>query len=356
MIALSLATAAGGCTSGGEPPPASDAGSGPDATTRADAGADGATSPDAADASPRDSACDPMYVDGEADGSGCDYFERLACNLPPGTPTEGCAVYEGLCAEVCGQTLAYPCAVVECVDGVVANAGPITIECTTGKLGCADGGRRPERLRPATPRAPAGTLGAWLAHLAWLEAASVFAFSRLEEELCSMHAPEALVRRARSAARDEVRHARVVARLAARYGGAKGRVRVRGSRQRARSRSRLAFARENAIEGCVREAFGALVATWQARRAPDPEIASAMQRIAADEARHAALAWAIARWVEPRLSAGERREVALARRGALAALRCEALTMPASFARQAGLPFGAEGAALVDELASVLLA
>ena len=44
---------------------------------------------------------------------------------------------------------------------------------------------------------------------------------------------------------------------------------------------------ENAVEGCVRETFGALIASWQAEHARDPGIKRLMRSIARDETRHA---------------------------------------------------------------------
>ncbi|MDC3954772.1 hypothetical protein [Polyangium jinanense] len=76
------------------------------------------------------------------------------------------------------------------------------------------------------------------------------------------------------------------------------------------------MARENAVEGCVREAYGALIATFQAAHARDPKVRRAMQVIAADETRHAALAWRIASWVESKLDEKARRALAAARRKA----------------------------------------
>jgi len=64
---------------------------------------------------------------------------------------------------------------------------------------------------------------------------------------------------------------------------------------------------EIAVEGCVRETFGALEATFQAKNANDPQIRRVMRRIAEDETRHAALAWRVAAWIEPRLSDRQRR-------------------------------------------------
>jgi hypothetical protein len=191
--------------------------------------------------------------------------------------------------------------------------------------------------------------GAWLADVARLEAASVVSFRRLARELGEMGAPRALVKAAERSARDEVRHARVTARLARRRGAAPSRVRV--ARVGA-GRSLEAFATENAVEGCVREAFGAFVALHQASRARDPRVASAMKRIAADETRHAALAWSIAAWLAPRLDDSARARVDDARRRALASLRCEIAATPAPLARELGLPHGPAGAALVDAFAA----
>ena len=65
-------------------------------------------------------------------------------------------------------------------------------------------------------------------------------------------------------------------------------------------RSLFALACDNAVEGCVREAFGALEALWQSHTARDPALRRAMAEIAEDEARHAELAWDIVGWVASR--------------------------------------------------------
>jgi hypothetical protein len=115
-----------------------------------------------------------------------------------------------------------------------------------------------------------------------------------------------------------------------------------------------AFAIENAVEGCVRECYGALIATHQAARARDVEVARASARIARDETRHAALAWRIARWVAPQLDRAARARVARAARGAVAALRCEAAAIPTDLATELGLPAGDEARVLVDAFAAAL--
>jgi hypothetical protein len=197
------------------------------------------------------------------------------------------------------------------------------------------------------PSAGSGA-GAILAEMAGLEAASVVAFRRFAIELASFGAPRALVRSAERAAHDEVRHARVVGRLARRRGAKRGRLEV----ARAEPRSLEAFAIENAVEGCVRECFGALVATHQAANARDPEVRRALSAIAEDETRHAALAWEVARWVTPRLRPSERARVARAMRGAFEALACEARSTPGDAGRELGLPEANHARALVEAFAA----
>jgi hypothetical protein len=365
LVAASVAVAplaGAGCSSGDDSSSAKDAAAqaNADATMGGSPGVDAAGDATIAPASdggdegnaPHDAACDPVYVDGASDGA-CDYFESLACNLPPGTLTEGCAIELVTCAQICGQTAAYPCQVSECVESGVIPSGPVTVECQTGMAGCADAGRRPSGLVEATAPTSDGSVGAWLATLAWSEGASVHAFRALREELEGLGAPASLARAAQRAERDEVRHARLASRLARRRGAAPCRVRVA---PRARPRSLESFARENAVEGCVREAFAALVAAWQAHHAPDTEIAAAMNSIAEDELRHGALAWAVASWAEGRLDPAANGRVRASLRGAVRALRCEVRAIPPALARAAGLPHGAAGASLVDAFASALLA
>jgi phosphoribosylcarboxyaminoimidazole (NCAIR) mutase len=196
-------------------------------------------------------------------------------------------------------------------------------------------------------RAP-NPIGALFAEAARLEAASIPAFRLLARELSAHRAPAALVRAARSAARDEVRHARATAALARRYRAAPARPTL-GNPPRRRSLEAIAI--ENAVEGCVRETYGALVALWQARRAKDPVVAAAMAPIAADETRHAELAWRVAAWAAPRLSRASRRRVDAARARAFADLRAEATRpVPAAQVALAGLPSAETAARLLEAL------
>ncbi len=345
----SLSVGAAGCST-------ADAGGGSDGSAGArdatvDVDANGA-SIDAGviDDSASNAACNPVFLDHADDGNGCDYFESLACGLPPDSSSLDCNLILTECASLCNSQFGYPCLVLGCLDGGAIPSGALTLECSTGKVSCPDGGRRPAGLVEATATDRAHADGAWLAELAWLESASVHAFRRLACELASLGAPRALVRSATRASFDETRHARVVTRLARRRGAPPPPAHVK----RARARSLASFALENAVEGCIRESYGALVATWQATHAPAPDVAHAMTRIARDETRHAALAWSIARWLRPRLDVATRAHVASAMRGALAALRCDVRATPAATALALGLPYGEAGATLVDRFAAAL--
>lgn len=206
-------------------------------------------------------------------------------------------------------------------------------------------GRRPEGLA-STPRGDE-SLGAFFARMAHLEAAAVPAFERLVSELTAHGAPRALIAAAKRAARDEVRHARAVAKLARRFGGVVPPVVV----EELPIRSLEEIARENATEGCVRETFGALVATYQARAARDEQIAKVMRGIARDETRHAQLSWDVAAWALSQLDGGARARIDVAVANAVAELRRDLITPACREAIElAGFPDRERALAMLDRL------
>jgi hypothetical protein len=350
------ALAAPACSNTGATQAGSGDAGGDDSTTRTDAADDRASS-DVEDVSPWPRGCappPPVAYDAGADAPNCAYRVTLPCGVPSFVTNiypPNCAMSPSECIEVCTGA-AFPFLQCEVADGlgcdydaqafVAPDGAPIVVECDK----CAVGGRRPAGLEPA--RCETGNvLGRFFAQLAHLEAASVGAFTTLGQELRELGAPAALVRAAQRSARDEVRHARAMARIARRHGGEPPPVRA----ARRRTRSLAAVAIENAVEGCVRETFGALVAAWQAEHARDERIARAMARIASDEIRHAALAWAIARWIELRLDARARRTLVSARRAATVALRREARgPVPPPLESLAGLPSASQAAHLLEVL------
>ena len=214
------------------------------------------------------------------------------------------------------------------------------------------GGRCPEGLAPPTSGGEGDPLGAWLAANAYLEAASIDAFEILATELGAHRAPPALIQAARAATVDERRHADAIGRLAA----SRGAVAPAACVKRGPVRDIEAVARENAVEGCVRETYAALLAGRQARAATDPAIRFAMGGIARDETRHAALAWAVDCWSRALLAPAARRRVREARREAIEGLVDAPLAgLPRDDRAQAGLPDEEDAARIAGELVAALV-
>lgn len=294
----------------------------------------------------RDAALADTGVD--ADDLGCDY--TLTCGLPEPIAFIGCDIYQtnadGTPADGGAIGCRLPASTGCATTPYKPTRAPITIEC----FECSgSGGRKPHGLvKPKTAKAST-ELGAYFAGLAHDETASVAAFERMHVELSVHHAPMSLLAAATRSLHDERRHARMMARLALRHGAPVPTPRIR---KRGAPRKLRAIARENAVEGCVRETFGALLAHFQAEHAEQPALRQTFKRIAADETRHAELAWNVARWAETLMNARDRAFVAAAQRRALHTLRSELTTLkPIS---NVGRPTPVQALALLDGLQSAL--
>jgi hypothetical protein len=196
------------------------------------------------------------------------------------------------------------------------------------------------------------TIGNYLAAAAHLEGAAVFAFEALERELLAHRAPPDLVARARAAQQDEKRHHSSMSRLASAHRA----VVPRAEADRLPVRTLREIALENAVEGCVRETFGAAVAAYQGEWACDRRVRKVMRSIAADEAEHASLGWAVDGWVRAKLSRGAREEVEEARENARARLWMEAgRPVGPALEESLGLPGPAATAVLTAALDDRLL-
>ena len=264
-----------------------------------------------------------------------------------GVPDGGVTTFN--CADICRERVGAGNNITYCSPTKDEN-GNDAVSCTFTVI-CE--GRRPAGLASRPPSSAANEVGRFFARVSHNEAASVDAFRVLRDELRAHSAPRTLVRASIRSARDEVRHARMTAALAKRYGAAAERPTVAPRP----IRPLADIAAENAAEGCVRETYGALVATWQARAAADPVVRAVMRRIARDEARHAALGWKVARWAEARLDHTSRARVAEARAEAWRAITdAAAQAVPESLVRHAGLPRSAHALAMLDELARSLSA
>jgi hypothetical protein len=354
-----VAQACGSSSSSGPPS------TGPDASL-GDGGGDSGVEDSGApvDAGP----CAPrtIYVDAQAPDGGieCGVFNQYSCGIPypiydggndAGVVTlyDDCFFSTNDCPRLCPGDLFFNCH----IYGDVCDAGVILQKSTDSMIvecaSCPNGvGRKPRGLEaPRARRCNTNALGNYFANAAHLEAASVHAFRILRRELLSFGAPKNLVDAAKRAEHDEVRHTRITTRIARAHGAKPPKVRVR----RGANRSLEAIATENAVEGCVRETFGALVAMWQAERASDADVAVAMKTIAVDETSHAQLAWSVAAWAEKRLDAKSRKRVNAAKTKAIRDLEKEiSVEAHPDLIARAGLPSAAEQSRLLAALSENL--
>lgn len=211
---------------------------------------------------------------------------------------------------------------------------------------CAVEGRRPAGWN-ASGGVGETPIGAYFASCAELEAISVDAFRELAAELASHGAPRDLVDRCELAARDEIVHASLVGDLARQFGAETPAI-TRVARSEVRALVDIAI--ENAVEGCVRELFGAAQARVRASCARDAEIRAVMARIADDEARHADLSAAIGTYLDARLTEAERTRVRRAMADARRELRAEiaAAKVDVELQERAGVPSRDVALALFD--------
>jgi hypothetical protein len=198
--------------------------------------------------------------------------------------------------------------------------------------------------------------GAFFAEMAALESAAVLAFELIEVELVAHGAPLELRRAAQAAQVDERRHVEACSRLAKRYGVVVAPEGL-GTGKAAVPRGLFALALDNVVEGCVRETFGAAVARYQACSSEDAVVRASLASIAADECRHAELAWAIHDWLSSLLLPEQRRALDAAREGAIAELMRELQSeASAALGRVAGLPDAAHARSMLDFLRAELWA
>ena len=233
-----------------------------------------------------------------------------------GMPTGEMRTDQEICMDACANAGYELYGTDTCTIASPNSEGKYEVTCVTTDI-CV-GGRRHACVR-SSAGLQATAAASWLARAAHDEAASVHAFAALAVELASHGAAAGLLAEVEAARADEVRHAAVVTALARAAGASIVMPEVAATPVR----GLLAIALENAVEGCVNETWAALSAAHQARYARDGEVRRAFATIAADEARHAELAWTLDAWLAARLSASERAEVAAARSAAVLRLRAE---------------------------------
>jgi hypothetical protein len=145
---------------------------------------------------------------------------------------------------------------------------------------------------PADPQ-----LAAHWAQIAALEHASVASFARFGMQLLALGAPPRLLRACKQAAHDEVVHAQLAYALASAYGRepiGPGQLNLHNVAFAASWRE---VVRGLIVEACVGETLGVAEAMTAAEHAQVPAVRAVLERIAADELRHAQLAWQSLAWL-----------------------------------------------------------
>jgi len=163
--------------------------------------------------------------------------------------------------------------------------------------------RRADWQEPALAPATAALSDAERAHLVahWtelglMEHASIAAFARFALQLLELGAPAALVELAQQAMGDEARHARVCFALASRYGAAPVGPGALTTSDAVTADDLATVVRLTVREGCIGETEAAIEAAESAQQVTDPVVREALLAIAADELRHAELAWRFIDW------------------------------------------------------------
>jgi hypothetical protein len=129
------------------------------------------------------------------------------------------------------------------------------------------------------------------------EHASVAAFARLTLSMLAVGAPPDMIAGSQRASLDEIEHARHCFALARRYGKNDIGPAALATADAVREMSLEDLAAQTFEEGCFGETLGALLACEQLACATDPAVIAILERIAADEARHAELAWRFVKWI-----------------------------------------------------------
>ncbi|AUX27705.1 uncharacterized protein SOCEGT47_083030 [Sorangium cellulosum] len=248
--------------------------------------------------------------------NGCGEQVTLACR----TPNDACRS-DADCAG--SERPASACVALEASDGS-ARWQCAGVTCAIGRPLLVDGAPRAAEgaarddwrapvaldVAPLAPEARA-LAAAHYAAVAALEHASIASFARFSLQLLALGAPAELVAEAHRAALDEAEHARLAYGIASRLAG---RAIGPGPLLEAATAPLAAGVADVVAalveEGCVGETLGAAEAQEVARLAGDPALAAALARIAADEARHAALSWRALAWLlaafgEPARAAAE---------------------------------------------------
>jgi hypothetical protein len=240
----------------------------------------------------------------------------LACD----TPFDSCRTYEDCATDTCPSCAYQPDL---CASQCVPNGS-----CTVGRPFLVRGEARRASLRIDDRVAQhhddldAPTRDALARHWAdcgLAEHASVAAFARFALQLMSLGAPGDLLADTARAMADEVEHARLCFALARRYAGVEIEAGPLATDDAlADALDLVSIAELVANEACVGETLAAIEAAESLAHARDPQVRAALERIAADELRHAALGWRFLAWALARTDAAGRMRIEAALKNAIA--------------------------------------
>ncbi len=240
------------------------------------------------------------------------------------TPGYHCAAYPGTCGEGsfacqtpkddCGSCKAFEiCQVQEDGSRACGNGGvcgrPFLVEDAArvapveARGDWADGRLAGPRVDHLTSSERAALAAHW-SKLGQMEHASIAAFARFQLQLLALGAPPELVQACNQALVDETAHTRLCFALASAYAG-----RALGPGPLDVSHSLNVTSLADIVdlvlyEGCFGETSAALEALEAAQTAKDPVVRRTYEQIAADEQRHAELAFRFVRWALERDHSG----------------------------------------------------
>jgi len=241
-----------------------------------------------------DAACVPGFHCASYDSSGGCQRETFACQ----TPADRCATNSdgpGAHCRIATGSVTRTCEGAQCAIGrpfLVDEVARVAAPCSRQDWQAASLSPQLSHLDSRTRAA----LAAQWTRAAQLEHASIAAFARFLLELLAFGAPADLVRDTASAIEDERRHATQCFALASAYAGraiGPAGLDVDGAvNSPDLQRSVLCAIRE----GCVGETVAALEAAELGASVRDPALRRTLSAIAADEKRHAELAWRFVIW------------------------------------------------------------
>jgi hypothetical protein len=227
--------------------------------------------------------------------NGCGHELALHCRGPSDTCRSDEACEHGGCAAMQQGTepAAFRCWSISCVIG-----RPLTVDDGVRVAGLSSrrwGADRLDGLSISSERAEH-----WLS-IARMEHASVASFARFVHELLRVGAPPRLIADALAAAADEVRHAEQTFAIASAYAGAPVGPGALQVEDLSPTDDPELFVTRLITEGCVGETLGVAEALALLTGDLDPLLRPRLEQVAADETRHAALAWRTLQWFAPRV-------------------------------------------------------